>query len=359
MLRSVKLSACLLSISTTLLMSGCNNDADDPKPTDTFNKEAMLEQLAEGVILPAYGSFNTASQNLHDASLSFQINPTEENLEKVRNAFKQAQLSWQGCAMFEFGPAADQNLRQLINTFPTDTAQIEKNINDQNVNLDLAINTDAKGLPAIDYLLFGSEAALVNWNADRINQLLANTGLIKDAINTVLNKWDEGYQVDFTQNIGNDVGSSLGQWVNELNFEFELVKNARVGIPLGKKSLGIAQPEKVEALYSEMSLESINAALVAQKKAFQGGGGLGLDDYLDHLDAQYNDEPLSTAIETLFDEALAKNEAISPTLNSAILASPGSVEELHTTLQNLVVLLKTDMPSYLGVQITYQSNDGD
>lgn len=359
MAKSLKILALMMAGCAIFGVIGCKNDDGDKTPSDTFNKEAMLVQLADALIVPSYADMSAASQVLLDACTTLQTSPTADNLASAKSAFEQAQLLWQRCAMFEFGPAADQNLRQLINTFPTDTAQIEKNIKDQNTDLDLAVNTDAKGLPALDYLLFGPNAAIEDMNTSRLSQLVANAALINDAMSFVLNSWNEGYQNDFTKNLGNDVGSALGQWVNELNFEFELVKNARVGIPLGKKSLGIAQAEKVEAFYSKLSLQSIHAALEAQKQAFKGGDGLGLDDYLNHLNAEYNNQPLSTAIEALFDEAIEKNEAISPGLYEAILSSPGTVDDLHETLQNLVVLLKTDMPSYLGVQITYQSNDGD
>jgi len=41
------------------------------------------------------------------------------------------------------------------------------------------------------------------------------------------------------------------------------------------------------------------------------------------------------------------------------LTNPSVVDAAYVELQKQVVLFKTDMPSSLGVLITYQDNDGD
>jgi len=147
--------------------------------------------------------------------------------------------------------------------------------------------------------------------------------------------------------------------VNELNFDFELIKNAKVAIPLGLKTLGVAQPEMVEAVYSDASKDLLIQNLKGIKDLFTGADGLGIDDYLNSLGARYGSENLSDAIIARFESCEDKANALGSSLKSEIEINPSEVESLHTELQNLVVLLKTDMPSQLGVQITYQDNDGD
>jgi hypothetical protein len=339
-------------------LSSCK-EPQEAEPVDTFDKEAMLANLADELIVPAYESAASDAEVLKAAVDAFEAFPSAENLDAAREACSALQLQWQSIAPYELGPAADENLRRTVNTFPADTTQIERNIREQLTDLSTASNTDAKGLPALDYLLFGPRSHGSNWSADRLIQVRLNAELVFEEISAVNEAWKTSYRDEFVRNLGNDVGSSLGQLVNELNYEFELVKNARVGIPLGKKSLGVPQEEKVEAYYAEQSLANIEAALNAQKNIFRGADGLGLDDYLDHLDARYGEGLLSTAIIEQFDEVLTSTASISEPLPEAIQNNPGQVDDLHTKLQNLVVLLKTDMPSQLGVQITYQDNDGD
>lgn len=358
-LKALSQWALLLLFVGGMGLSSCNDD-EDTDPADTFDKEAMLTNLADNVILPEYEQLLSDAEVLLSSIKTIEAEQaTEANLLSAQEAFESVQLNWQRCAPFELGPAADENLRRTLNTFPADTTQIERNIREGILDLSLAVNSDAKGLPALDYLLFGPKSGLENMSDARIQQLLINAELIQEELQLVFEQWSTAYRDEFVKNLGNDVGSSLGQLVNELNYEFELVKNARVGIPLGKKSLGVPQKEKVEAVYAQLSMECIKAAVEAQKRIFSGAEGLGLDDYLDHLDARYSDQKLSDAILEHYDQVLSDAASITGTLPDAITNDANKVETLHTSLQNLVVLIKTDMPSQLGVQITYQDNDGD
>jgi len=71
--------------------------------------------------------------------------------------------------------------------------------------------------------------------------------------------------------------------VNQFNFNYENLKNARVGIPLGKKSLGVLYPNKVEAIYNAQSITMAIEQLKANEnlnlgKDEKGNEGMRLDD---------------------------------------------------------------------------------
>jgi len=57
----------------------------------------------------------------------------------------------------------------------------------------------------------------------------------------------------------------------------------------------------------------------------------------------------------------AKNavEALPSNLSDAIIDQPSFVETAYTEVQRCIIYTKTDMPSALGIMITYQDNDGD
>ncbi|NQV52802.1 MAG: imelysin family protein [Flavobacteriales bacterium] len=332
---------------------------DDPKPQEEdFDRSAMFQNLASNVILPAYNSFAEKLTSFQLAFDAYKGEASASNLEVLRSAFDQAYLSWQQCAPYEFGPAANVGLRLTINTFPADTDRVHTLVGMEDYDLALSTNSAAKGLPALDFVLY-------QLNPDRLGDALVqefiqrNLTLMSLALTSVEADWKDAYQDEFQTNLGSDVGSSLGSFVNAINQDFEVLKNANVGIPLGKKTLGVIQPEKVEALFSAQSIPLLIQHLESLKAAFNGNTGLGLDDHLDALDATYGTQSLSDAIQMGFDVAIASAEAIDGKLFDAIEQTPSQVEDLHTKLQSLVVLLKTDMPSQLGVQITYQDNDGD
>jgi predicted lipoprotein len=174
----------------------------------------------------------------------------------------------------------------------------------------------------------------------------------------------QSYTATFQKSEGTAVGSAVGNLVNQLNSDIDMTKRAKVGIPSGRFTAGTAQPTKVEAYYSGLSLPLLKSSLQAEKAMFlgqntAGANGLGLDDYLDHVGAKYNNEALSAAISRKFDEAIAATDAVQGPLSQAVTTQPQAVGAVYQKLQELIVLTKTDMPAALGVSITYTDNDGD
>lgn len=347
--------------SAVYLLANCKGK-DPVNPTgDGFDKEAMLQNIGENVIVASYEALQEQMIEVEGMMAQYETVSNEVNLNALRNAFAQAHSLWQQCSPFEFGPAADVSLRLALNTFPTDTARIKENVINENYTLDAVADADAKGFPAMEFLLYSSE------NADSTIAYLAtswlyfktNFQIIKNNIDLVLSDWNNGYLNDFKGNTTSSVGSPIGMLVNQINFDFELLKNAKVGIPLGKKTLGITQPDKVESPFAEHSVSLIKANLLGLRNAFTGASGKGLDDYLDALGAKYNQNNLSTEIIAGFDEIDAILKNIDEDLAAEIASNSSELEDLYAAVQNLIVLLKVDMPSQLGVQITYQDNDGD
>lgn len=345
-----------------VVLASCNGKPVDPS-AENFDKGAMLLNIGGAVIQPAYANWKAKTEELSTAYVDFETEKSEANFLELQTKFLSAYEAWQTCSVFEFGPAADQNLRLLMNTFPCDTAQIESNVASGQYDLGAAINSDARSFPAIDYLLFGrgnnaeTLAELTSSTHFTLQYLEDNLQIISNAANDVSSAW-ENYLEGFKSNTASSVGSPISVLVNEINYEFELFKNARIGIPLGKKTLGISQVETLEAFYSDHSLTLALANLQGIKSAFTGGSDLGLDDYLDAIDAQYDGGKLSVAIINGF--VIVENELRTiSSLKDAIETNPSSLEPAYHAIEQLVVLLKTDLPSQLGVQITYQDNDGD
>lgn len=358
-------------IGLLLLASAACKDKDPEEPAgNSFNKAAMLENIGRSVAIASYTELNTALVDLEETASAFETERTAANLEMLRTQFLQTYALWEACSVFEFGPAAEHRLRLTLNTFPADTAQINANVEAGTYDLSAAQNSDAKCLPALDHLLFsrGNVAASLAWLKDeqysenRVEYLTANIVLARQEVQEVLSNWQPtggNYLDDFKNNTGSSVSSSLGFLVNQVCYEYELLKNARIGIPLGKKTLGVAQPEKVEAPASQHSLALAIANLNGIEAAWAGGSGSGIDDYLDALGAKHGSQNLSTAIRSGFADVRTKLEAVEPPLQQAVAEKSPEVEAAYAAIEQLVVLLKVDMPSQLGVQITYQDNDGD
>lgn len=341
---------------------------EEPEPT--FDKSALLTNLADNVILPNYQSFSYSLDSLVTAYNIFNNTNSISDFQIVKQKFNTTYLKYQQISINEFGPAEQQMVRLSCNIFPTDTVQINSNIASGSSDLTLVANQDAKGFPALDYLFYDlnkSESQVVQSFIDLPNKKTYVSSILTELQTikaNIIAEWNSSYRNQFINSLGADIGSSIGLLVNQINAELDYLKNAKIGIPLGKKSLNIALPNNCEALYNSQSVSYAIATLNSIENSYlgrsvNGSDGIGFDDYLDALDAKSSSGSLNTAIKNQFSIAKSKLVSITGSLSSEVVANPSTVNAAYTELVKLLVLLKTDMPSNLGVVITYQDGDGD
>jgi predicted lipoprotein len=363
----------LTILSFSLVFINCKkkkNTNEDKNANDSFDKQAMLINMADNVILPAYSSFKISLDSLLTVYNTFKNTGNISDFQLVKQNYFTAYLKYQRCDLFEFGPAETSIIRANFNVFPTDTVQIKSNITSGTYDLGLISNLDAKGFPALEFLLFGNNSTELDivtsfttsttrkdYCSNILNEMLTKT-------NYVVSTWNSSYRTTFINSLGTDLGSSIGFLVNQLNFELDYLKNAKIGIPLGKKSLGVPVPASCEAFYTGKSLSYAKETLAQLEntylgRSYSGTNGIGFDDYLLHLNAKYNGGLLNNAIIAQFALAKTKLNAIPDPLSNQVTTNATTVDAAYSELVKLLVLLKTDMPSNLGVIITYQDGDGD
>lgn len=365
-----KISTILFLLVLASTVTDCNRNSVEPIE-HPFNKAEMLNNYSGNIIIPNFQNAKNTLDSFALAYTNFIADKTVANLLITRQKFIAAYIAYQHIETFEFGPSESEIVRANFNTFPADSSQIKSNINNGSYDLSAVNNLDAKGFPAIDYLLFGkglTDNQVVELFINSPNRAAYLTNCLSEMqtkINTILSSWSNSYKSSFGNSTSSEIGSSLGMLVNQLNFELDLLKNAKVGIPLGKKTLGVIMPEQCEAYYANtISVKLIQECLLNLENVYlgrskAGNDGLGLDDYLDALEAQYNSGTLNNAIKNQFNNAKTKVALIPEPLSSTIQTNPAVVDAAYTELVKLLVLLKTDMPSALGIVITYQDGDGD
>jgi predicted lipoprotein len=368
--------SALIVASVFVLIQSCSKSGDSNKPSGggtSFDRKGMLTNISTNIIIPAYTAFQTDAVNLNAAVTAFNASSGSATLTALQTAFKATYKQWQATSVFEVGPAEQADLRVNTNTYPADIAQINSNITSGTYNPDLLANLAAKGLPAMDYLLFGigadNNAILLQYTTDskavnRKTYLATLSAELKTNATTVLIAWNGAYKTTFVNADGTDQGSSTGQLVNQLVYDYEILKNYEIGIPAGIQSMGTTFPQKVQAYYSKMSVQLALLHIQAVENIYLGksaqGDGQGLDDYLTQINAKYSDgTPLNTVIKNQFATATTKLQALTDPLSDNIKNNNTAVTAAYTELQKLTVLLKTDMPSSLGILITYGDNDGD
>ncbi len=348
---------------------------EDLNSDESFDKAGMLANISDNIIMPAYANLKLSIDSLSIGTDTFLKSPTIANLQELQSLFLNAYVRYESVSTFEFGPADAELMRASVNIFPCDTTKINTKISTGNFDLSTVSDIDVKGFPALDFLLFSSPSNVIlskytsapdASNAKRYLSIVVNELKHKtDVINTGWSSNGGNYLSSFKNNLGSSVGSSLGLLINQFNFDYELLKNARIGIPLGKKSLGTTFPDKVEAFYSGKSLMLAMEQLKSIENIYlgrdlKGNDGLGFDDYLTALNTQHPSGPLNEVIKNKI--AAAKKELAKfqeETLSKLIKENPAQLEAAYLEIFQLTVLVKVDMPSAFGVMITYEDNDGD
>jgi predicted lipoprotein len=364
--RTAPLLAALL-----LLFNAC--DSAGGPDTPNFDRKAMLQDYVTNLIRPAYGDLRAKAQTLYDAAQTFQSAPSLSALQSLQNAWQATALVWQYANAYNFGPAGEEGLRKSlveeIGTFPASSAKIDAVIAAGAWNLN-DFNRDARGLPAIEYLIFsatGDDAAILaafNATPARGQYLTALTQDLLTRVTAVHDAWLGSHATTFVENAGTDAGSSTSLLYNEMLRSFEAMKNFKLGLPMGKRpGQTMAEPQLVEAPYSGASLlllrNHFNAVEdIWRGKNAAGADGIGFREYLEKVEGGpaliQSTEAQMAAVRAAFDAV-----PDSPVLSEQITQSPAAVEALYTEIQKLTRYLKSDMSSLLGIAITYSSGDGD
>ena len=348
---------------------------------EDYDKLSLLTNLADNYIIPSLDAYKSKIVTLNIHVDSFITNPSISNLTLIRTNWEDALLNWQDIGFLDFGPSEYILLRKQTNTFPIDTTELNNSITLADWNLGYVSSYDSKGLQALDYLLFKpghTDNELITYfqnNENARNYLKALTEDLNQNINYVTNEWIT-YREDFindfevtTSNLStNSQGSSISNIINALCLHYEFyVRRGKVGLPLGVFN-GFSQlelPEQVECYYSGKSTQNLVRSINSLRKYVTGSSylnndnGLGLDDYMDFVNAEQNSQQLSTVINNQFLTILEELNNINGPLSEEIINNKSQITQTYQELQQLVPYMKVDMTSALGVLITYQDNDGD
>ena len=357
-----------------MVFDSCRPKKDDEPTVDTFDRTKMLTHLADQVILPAYKDYQSKLATLAQEVIDFETKGDVSALAQLRSAWLAAAQGYQATIFFDFGPAVDYVYVEQSNTFPVDTALIVTNIQSGSYNLASISNFDGKGLQAIDYLLYRqdlSDAEIVAKlsQTSQIKYLKDCVADLEDVVGAVYASWSSSYRAIFiASGSSNAEGSSVSNLLNAFSIVYEQrVRKGKVGLPAGVFN-GYSQtpmPDHVEALYSGLSISLLESNLAAMLNYFEGVSfigttdGLGLSDYIDHVEAKKGSQSLSSAIRDQIESAKVASAGISGSLSEAVVQNKTAVSTLYSEMQELVSLIKVDLTAALGVQITYQDTDGD
>lgn len=363
------------------LVWACSSDNEGESPVDnsgqelTFERATMLTNWADNIIIPSYTAFIAELDALTTSFDTFKADASVSNLSNFRAAWVSSYKMWQRVSMFEIGPAETVGLRLNMNIYPTDPEKIEGFIAAGTYNLSLSSSRDAKGFPALDYLINGlgeDDAAIVaKFNTTDNDAMIAYTEAVLTDMTTlsngVLAEWNAGYRDTFVNNDGASATASVDRFVNDYIFYYEkFLRAGKMGIPLGVFT-GTTLPQNVEAYYKEdISNELFLEGLAAVQDFFNGKhyGSSTTDEslgaYLDKLSTVKEGENLSDIINAQFNTARTAVSGLGSFRTEIEDNTPPTNMLLaYDAVQKAVPMLKVDMVSAMSISIDFVDADGD
>ena len=366
----ISLSLIVSVILLTVISCGDDEQAIEII-TDKFDRQEMLIDWADLIIIPAYEAYNSSLTTLVDKKNVFITASTDDNLESLRAAYIDAYKLWQRVSMFDIGKAEEIKLRNFTNIFPTDIEAINDNISSQVYNLDLPSNYDAQGFPAIDYLLYGiadkdadiKVALSKSKTLEYLNELITKLHRQSDE---VLSDWKSTYRATFINNSGASATASVDKMVNDYIFYYEkFFRAGKVGIPAGVFS-GSPIADAVEAPYSniytkELFFVAFNAVQdFYAGRSFDGNTqGESLQSYLKYMQEQNNTTDISTKISDQWTTAASAADLLSESFQDQVNTDNILMLNTYDQLQKTIILLKVDMLQALNIQVDFVDADGD
>lgn len=363
----------LIPFAVVPLLWGCP-DSSKNNDEDTYDVTSILNNTAANIVTPNHLDFKDASSDLKVKTATFVATPNTTNLTALRASFKTTYEAWQAASAANFGIATTTGLSVTINSFPTDTAEINDIFDLTNPNLAQASYINSTGLPGLDYALFeGSDSDVLNRFTNPNNgagakyYLTGVVDIINDNATNAYNFWkndENGYKSGFIADNSRSAGSAFSEFLNGYIQQVEVLKNAQMGVPAGEFTLGTIRPEQTEALFSNYSKELYIAHLDVLRRMYKGedaagNDGIGLDDYVDYLDVKRNGEDLNQLILGAFDILETKINQVTGSVKDGVENQQSLMSEIFLENKKLVAYLKVDMMNAFNVQITYNSGDGD
>lgn len=350
-----------------------------------FDREAMLGQVVDSVIVPAHRTLAAEVGALDEAAAAFALRPDSAGLGRLQERWVATERAWKAVELFQFEslvlihnniekrPPREVFIEEAVGEFslPPEGADGE-GMRRRGVEQVEGLGSTTRGLAVLEYLIFpdleeggaggdGMAAVLARMeDPSRRAFVLALTGNLVAKADELVAFWTpEG--VDFGRTFrenssdGADLQGSVSLLANRMIGLYETALQIRLGMPMGRTTDGIPRPDEVEAARSGESLALLRATVESVRRTYDAG----LDDYLDHLDSAPADQRLSGRIHRQFATVSRAMNAVDGPLRSALTEDVGDVDVLYDEMRMLLVLLKTEMAGLLGITVTFGDADGD
>jgi len=343
-----------------------DDDLENNIPSSDFDRVSMLKTIAENLIIPNFEELQASVNTLSSVATEFSVNPNQVGLNNLRDAWTESVIDHQHCSAFGFGPA-DLLLGEyakVLGAYPIDKDQVEANIVDSDFVLANTFDKDIRGFYTVEYLIYGSgltDAEIISgFDQERMDFLLSIIAELKESFDGIVNEWKTDYLEDFTTNNSISTGSPMQVYYNGFVKDYENIKNFKLELPGGLSAGESPDPSLVEAFYSGISGRLIaenweNIKNIYFGRTRNGDEIIGFDQYVASVEGGSTVvTETQTAIAAIDEDVVA----LPPDPLSARITDQ-AVADLVNSLQDNTANFKANIFSLLGLEVSFNSGDGD
>lgn len=325
-----------------------------PAQALTDAQYAALNQAAfDKHIRPRYEQLANATAALDSGAKTFCQSPAAATLPDLQRRYHAAADAWQDIQHIRFGPVGLFFRSQRIAFWPDQRNTIGKQMAEILSRRDPALLTPERfgrgsvavqGLPALERLLFGADAAKLPVPGDdarfRCDYLTAITANLSGIAREVRDEWQK--QPAHGKDTSLDLFKSLYTAV-------ELVADHKLARSLGASAAG-ARPRLAESWRSSRSLENIRHNLEAAQHLYGTAFATAVSDQM-----------LNTDIGRAFDRTISAAAAVKMPLEQAVQdrGARAGLETLGAEVIALKELLVQRLPAALDLPLGFNALDGD
>ena len=275
--------------------------------------------------------------------------------------------------MFDIGVAKEIYYKNRINLYPTNVEKIERNILNQNYDLNKSSNFSSQGFNGLAYLLFGiaenDDEIILKYSSEDSNYSKYLTDLTDKIIELTLEVqkgWDDEFRESFINSTDNTSTSSINKIINDFIYYFEKGFRAnKIGIPAGVFS-NTPLPDRVESYHSKIHSKTLSLEATYAIENFFNGiysndkslSGLSINEYLNFIEAD-QDEKLSNRINEQLEKIKVQLGELNNDFSFQVNQDNLTMLKTYDVIQKNVVLLKVDMLQKLNISVDYADADGD
>lgn len=334
------------ALAAGLSLAACSDDKSDNGITEVEKLELevldpIVNQYADGVVLPTYKSLKEKNTTLYEAVTELCTAPSDKAFEKAAEAWLESREPWEKSEAFLFGPVDALGLDPNMDSWPLDQSGIEQILKSGDWSaLEWSDEEDAeaaqgvRGFHTLEYLLFKDGEARTIGDADYLaapeawcNYMRAVANLLKKDASELYEAWAESYEggnayVDIFKNHSNSTYPTALACVEEILDGCitiaDEVGNAKIGDPYNLYVGGNTTEAlyAVESWYSWHSKDDYTNNIYSIRNAYYGS-----------LTNAVSDNSLSALV-------AGQNAALDKEVKAAITAAENAIQSIPTPFRN-------------------------